>query len=286
MRRLLFCILFSCLSTQPAWAEPASVADSRHDNGALPDFDESGHAQPWWPSRYGANDQIGTLNEITPQVVAQAASLARSGTVVDMGRILDDDTPKFPGRYWHQSVDTSPYFTNPRRPDAHGLGWGKNEINWITEIQSGTFQVGTQLDSIGHIQAGERTPLDVSTMAALSEEVYGNLVFTSSPACRLFMSPFPVHRIWQANQPDVVDPEEIHLDGGGVWLLVRRRAGVLELQTLTQACYVLLESICRGVRFSDALLTALIIQPDFKVVPFLLQQVKLGNLVGFHVSTA
>lgn len=156
MRRLLFCILFSCLSTQSAWAEPASVTDSRHDNGALPGFAESGHARPWWPSRYGAHDQIGTLNEITPQVVAQAASLARSGTVVDMGRILDDDTPKFPGRYWHQSVDTSAYLTNPRRPDAHGLGWGKNEINWITEIQSGTFQVGTQLDSIGHIQAGDR----------------------------------------------------------------------------------------------------------------------------------
>jgi hypothetical protein len=37
-----------------------------------------------------------------------------------------------------------------------GKGWGKNQINWITEIQTGTFQVGTQLDSIGHIQIGDR----------------------------------------------------------------------------------------------------------------------------------
>jgi hypothetical protein len=37
-----------------------------------------------------------------------------------------------------------------------GKGWGKNQINWITEIQVGTFQVGTQLDSIGHIQIGNR----------------------------------------------------------------------------------------------------------------------------------
>ena len=36
------------------------------------------------------------------------------------------------------------------------MGWGENPINWITEIQAGTFQVGTQLDSIGHIQIGER----------------------------------------------------------------------------------------------------------------------------------
>jgi kynurenine formamidase len=53
-------------------------------------------------------------------------------------------------------VDVSPHFENPRRPDAVGKGWGKNQINWITEIQAGTFQVGTQLDSIGHIQIGER----------------------------------------------------------------------------------------------------------------------------------
>jgi kynurenine formamidase len=112
--------------------------------------------KPWWPSRYGKDDQLGTLNEITPAVIARATSLVKTGTVVDLGRILDDNTPKFPGRYWHQTADTTPLFTNQRRPDAVGKGWGKNEINWITEIQSGTFQVGTQLDSIGHIQIGDR----------------------------------------------------------------------------------------------------------------------------------
>ncbi len=40
--------------------------------------------------------------------------------------------------------------TRPARAGA------KNQINWITEIQAGTFQVGTQLDSIGHIQIGDR----------------------------------------------------------------------------------------------------------------------------------
>jgi kynurenine formamidase len=53
-------------------------------------------------------------------------------------------------------VDVAPHLTNLRRPDAVGQGWGRNQINWITEIQVGTFQVGTQLDSIGHIQIGDR----------------------------------------------------------------------------------------------------------------------------------
>ena len=105
---------------------PAAVAPPP-DSAGLPD----GQA-PWWPSRYGAEDQIGTLNEITPDGVRAAAALVKTGTVVDLGRVLNEDTPKFPGRYWHQTADVSPHLTNPRRPDAVGKGWGKNQINWIT----------------------------------------------------------------------------------------------------------------------------------------------------------
>lgn len=129
----------------------AQEPDARQATVPLPDGQ-----QPWWPSRYGADDQIGTLNEITPAVVQAATHLVRSGTVVDLGRILDEETPKFPGRYWHQTVDVSAHWTNLRRSDSQGKGWGRNEINWITEIQAGTFQVGTQLDSIGHIQIADR----------------------------------------------------------------------------------------------------------------------------------
>ena len=149
-------LLGLCLAQQlSVWATSEAGtpthSDSRADLSGLP-----ADVQPWWPSRYGADDQLGTLNEITPEVVRAATALVKTGTVVDLGRILDEDTPKFPGRYWHQTADVSPHFTNLRRPDVDGKGWGKNQINWITEIQVGTFQVGTQLDSIGHIQIGNR----------------------------------------------------------------------------------------------------------------------------------
>jgi kynurenine formamidase len=127
------------------------VSDSRGNTVGLAEGET-----PWWPSRYGADDQIGSLNEITPAVTRAAAALVRQGKTVDLGRILDEDTPKFPGRYWHQTLDVTPHYENLRHADSGGQGWGKNQINWITEIQAGTFQVGTQLDSIGHIQAGER----------------------------------------------------------------------------------------------------------------------------------
>jgi kynurenine formamidase len=132
-------------------AVPSFAASPTPLDGPLPDGQNA-----WWPSRYGQQDQIGTLNEVTPAAVRAGAGLVRRGEVVDLGRVLDENTPKFPGRYWHQTVDVSAHFVNARRPDASGAGWGRNAINWITEIQAGTFQVGTQLDSIGHIQVGDR----------------------------------------------------------------------------------------------------------------------------------
>jgi kynurenine formamidase len=132
-------------------ASELGASDSRADVSGLPEGE-----QPWWPSRYGSNDTIGTLNEIRPERVVAAADLVRTGTVISLGRVLDDKIPVFPGRFWHQTVDLSPHVTNLRRADASSKGWGKNAINWITEIQVGTFQVGSQLDSIGHIQVGDR----------------------------------------------------------------------------------------------------------------------------------
>lgn len=147
-------VALALVAAAPGQAEETAAfrqTDSRSDVSGLPAGE-----QPWWPSRYGADDEIGTLNELTPARVLAAAGLVKAGTVVSLGRVLDENAPVFPGRYWRQTVDLSPHATNPRRPDAHGKGWGRNEINWITEIQTGTFQVGTQLDSIGHIQIGDR----------------------------------------------------------------------------------------------------------------------------------
>lgn len=153
MRAALLGLVFTALAATAFAGESGGAisSDSRADVGRLPTGET-----PWWPSRYGADDQIGTLNEITPGQVLAAIGLVKAGTVVSLGPIIDENIPVFPGRYWHQTVDLSPHVTNPRRPDATEMGWGKNVINWITEIQAGAFQVGSQLNSIGHIQISDR----------------------------------------------------------------------------------------------------------------------------------
>jgi hypothetical protein len=89
-------------------------------------------------------------------VVQVATALVKAGEVVDLGRVRDEDAPKFPSRYWHQTVDTSPHVTNLRRPDAVGKGWEKTQITGSRRFRGGTFQVGTQLDSISYIQNDDR----------------------------------------------------------------------------------------------------------------------------------
>jgi kynurenine formamidase len=111
----------------------------------------------WWPSRYGPDDERGTLNEITSDKVVAAARLVRTGRVYDLGRTLHAGVPRFEGRFWHQTLVTSAYITNARRSGVgETTGWGRNNLNWITELVTGTFQVGTQLDGLNHLQIGDR----------------------------------------------------------------------------------------------------------------------------------
>lgn len=111
---------------------------------------------PWWPSRYGEGDQLGALNEVTAAKTVAATRLVRQGKIYDLGRILDAKSPHFEGRYWQQTLVSSAHIINTRRPDRGPHGWGLNEINWITELVTGTLQIGTHLDGLNHLQRGDR----------------------------------------------------------------------------------------------------------------------------------
>jgi kynurenine formamidase len=105
---------------------------------------------PWWPSPFGADDELGMLNHITDAKRAATLRLVRSGRLYDLGRVLDENAPVFPGRHFRQTLVTTAHHANP------GMGVGDNNVNWVTEILSGTTQVGTHLDALCHLQMGDR----------------------------------------------------------------------------------------------------------------------------------
>jgi kynurenine formamidase len=106
--------------------------------------------QAWWPSPFGANDQLGMLNHVTDAKRRQALALVHAGRLYDLGRILDENCPVFPGRYFRQTLVTTAHHANEAMPV------GENMVNWVTEIVTGTQQLGTHLDALSHLQIGDR----------------------------------------------------------------------------------------------------------------------------------
>ena len=112
----------------------------------------SGSDQAWWPSPFGADDQHGMLNHITDEKRRAALSRVHRGRMFDLGRVLDETVPVFPGRYFRQSLLSTAHHTNARE----GGGLGENQVNWVIEIVSSTTQLGTHLDMLNHLQMGDR----------------------------------------------------------------------------------------------------------------------------------
>jgi kynurenine formamidase len=107
-------------------------------------------AERWWPSRFGADDELGMLNHVDDRKRLEALARVRRGRMYDLGRVLDEHVPVFPGRFFRQTLVTTAHHANP---DG---GVGDNGVNWITEQVTGTQQLGTHLDALSHLQSGDR----------------------------------------------------------------------------------------------------------------------------------
>jgi kynurenine formamidase len=104
----------------------------------------------WWPSPFGEGDQLGMLNHVDEAKRLQALSLIREGRLFDLGHVLDERIPVFPGRFFKQTLVTTAHHQNA------GMPVGVNQVNWITEQVSATMQLGTHLDALSHLQIGDR----------------------------------------------------------------------------------------------------------------------------------
>jgi kynurenine formamidase len=97
----------------------------------------------------GIDADIGKLAHVDAAKRREALALVREGRLYDLGRILDETVPVFPGRYFRQTLVTTAHHGNSG-------GVGENRVNWITEVVSGTQQLGTHLDALSHLQVGDR----------------------------------------------------------------------------------------------------------------------------------
>jgi kynurenine formamidase len=95
-----------------------------------------------------AVNPLGKLALIDDAKRLEALALVKRGQAYDLGHVLDERVPVFPGRYFKQILVTTAHHANPTG------GLGENDVNWITELVSGTMQLGTHLDALCHLQMG------------------------------------------------------------------------------------------------------------------------------------
>jgi kynurenine formamidase len=76
--------------------------------------------------------------------VKRALELVREGRVYDLGRVLDERAPVFPGRHFRQLLV------------PHPAPIGDNAVNWVADVVSTTTQVGTHLDALCHLSEDGR----------------------------------------------------------------------------------------------------------------------------------
>ncbi|NNM70948.1 cyclase family protein [Enterovirga sp. DB1703] len=99
--------------------------------------------------RWGAEDRIGTLNHVTPEMVREAAKLVRTGQVFAMGIPLDNKGPQsglFGGRWnpIHTMLATGTDAIAGRFDHTNKLRYADDALNM-------PVQAATHWDSLGHI---------------------------------------------------------------------------------------------------------------------------------------
>lgn len=134
-------LVLSCQSVTLVFAQPFD--DQPFDPIAV----ENGSAG-WFPSIYGPDDQLGALNEVTPQKTLEALQLIKNNPnkppkTYNLGEIMEPGINAFGSRVYDQVYSSPPSLAPPY--------FGDNQLNGTEETINTTYQIATQVDGLPHI---------------------------------------------------------------------------------------------------------------------------------------
>jgi kynurenine formamidase len=111
-----------------------------------------------WGWNWGKDDEVGALNAMTPQSVAAALRVAKTGKVYDLGVPYDRNSYKWPGHSPGEII----MFRSPEGvkrqgdfPPAADPKLNPRRMGWHSCALFINDNVGTQIDGLGHVTTGE-----------------------------------------------------------------------------------------------------------------------------------
>jgi len=124
------------------------------------------------------------------------------------------------------------------------------------------------------------------TPAELTQAAETMTTLQLHPACRLLASPWPIEKIWRANQSDDGTDVTIDLGEDGSRLLIYRQEFDVALAAISLGEFVMLSRLAHGANLESAVTDALASEPSFEVATALAATVTRGCLTSLPLEAA
>lgn len=97
----------------------------------------------WFPSKYGAQDTLGAINNLSADKVLQAAKLIKTGKTYALGVETGPTSPAYPPRSYSMTI--------LQLDDGMGTPLGSNRATGNDDLMNVWMGIGSQIDGLGHM---------------------------------------------------------------------------------------------------------------------------------------
>ena len=97
----------------------------------------------WYPSKFGADDTLGAINNLSAEKVLQAAQLVKTGKAYPLGVETGPESPAYPPRTYSMTV--------LQLDDGTGAPLGINKATGNDDLMFMWMGIGSQIDGLGHM---------------------------------------------------------------------------------------------------------------------------------------
>jgi hypothetical protein len=132
--------------------------------------------------------------------------------------------------------------------------------------------------------AEDATALDLHCLRSLASNDLASLTLSLEPSVSYVSSPWPIDRIWRANQLEADPSERVSLDAGAAHLEIRRLDDDVTFRSLETGTFAFRSTCAAGLPLEQAFEAAFVADPHFDLATALHTLFTAGLVVDMEVS--